>query len=108
MYYLSTSWDSVTSETVSSFQKVRSSAAACIGGYKERSEDDPVACASDIDDDINEGVHLHSRRRCTLRRVKSDRATAIPTCEHKSVIVSRRWWGEAPEDSGENERRRTG
>ncbi|KAL1469900.1 hypothetical protein MTO96_040792 [Rhipicephalus appendiculatus] len=85
MHYLST-WDSVTSETVS----------RCFGkcGFRrqlasedtERSEDDP--CASDID--INEEFLSTGADAPCAEFVSID--DNVPTCK-VSPRLSRRWWG---------------
>ncbi|KAL1434666.1 hypothetical protein MTO96_011483, partial [Rhipicephalus appendiculatus] len=75
---------------------------------KERSEDDPVACASDLDD-INEEFLSTGTDAPFAEFVSID--DNVPTCEPQSVaeIVAEVVGGgdaaedEAPEDSGENE-----
>ncbi|KAL1421398.1 hypothetical protein MTO96_000476 [Rhipicephalus appendiculatus] len=98
MHYLST-WDSVTSETVS----------RCFGkcGFRrqlasedtERSEDDP--CASDIDDDINEEFLSTGADAPCAEFVSID--DNVLTCEPQSVaeIVAEVVGGDAAEEVGD-------
>ncbi|KAL1422629.1 hypothetical protein MTO96_021880 [Rhipicephalus appendiculatus] len=104
MHYLSTSWDSVTSETVSSCFRKCGFRRLLASEDTERSEDDPVACASDIDDDINEEfLSTGADAPSCAEFVSID--DNVPTCEPQSVveIVAEVVGGEAPEDSGKKE-----
>ncbi|KAH8031871.1 hypothetical protein HPB51_021060 [Rhipicephalus microplus] len=77
----------------------------------ESSEDYPKACASDMDDDIDEEFLSTGTNVPSAEFISID--DNIPTCEPQSVagIVVEVVWGtavedvgdEAPEDSGENE-----
>ncbi|KAL1416332.1 hypothetical protein MTO96_028056 [Rhipicephalus appendiculatus] len=103
MHYLSTSWDSVTSETVSSCFRKCGFQRQLASEDTERSEDDPVACASDIDDDINEEFLSTGADAPFAEFVSID--DNVPTCEPQSVaeIVAEVVEDEAPKDGGENE-----
>ncbi|KAH7952511.1 hypothetical protein HPB52_023846 [Rhipicephalus sanguineus] len=111
MHYLSTSWDSVTSEMVSNCFRKCGFRQQLASEDTECSEDDPVARASDIDDDIDEEFLSTGADAPFAKFVSID--DNVPTCEPQSVaeIVAEVVGGDAakevgdkaPEDSGENE-----
>ncbi|KAH8018886.1 hypothetical protein HPB51_013566 [Rhipicephalus microplus] len=111
VHYLSISWDSVTSETISNCCRKCGFHRHFASEDTKRSKGDPVACASDIDDGVKaEFLSTGTDARFTEFVSIDDN---VPNCEFQSVAeiaaevvggaAAKEARNKAPKDSGDNQ-----